>query len=483
MKKTKTLIAVTLALATVVGTAYSTTTMAATSSGKWVAGDFHNHTYLTDGSKTEADVMAHAFGQYGLDWMANSEHGGQYTRDTLGNTLPNPLWRWVTLKDYSYPLIQQLRAEYSNKLIVQGLEWNVPTHEHASVGIIADSATPISNFEYMFDAKDKDTSRSLEGLLKSNSTAADAVAGAQWLEDNFKTTSYFLPNHPSRQLKYTISDFRDFNNAAPDVCFGFEGMPGHQKEAARGGYSNQNVTAMTYGGADYMVSQVGGLWDALLGEGRHFWTFVNSDFHNDDGDFWPGEYAKSYTYVKGNTYEDLVAGMRSGKSFAVNGDLINRLDFTAKNRSNTAGMGETLDMKNGDNCLLKIKFKSPEVNNNGDKVKVDHIDLIGGEVKGFAQPGTAEYSKATNETTKVIATFTSKDWVYEDGWYTVNYNFKKLDKNMYFRLRGTNLGINVSNETDAQGNPLCDNLMGTNDASKAYKDLWFYSNPVFVNVK
>ncbi|MBC2581937.1 hypothetical protein [Clostridium sp. DJ247] len=111
-----------------------------------------------------------------------------------------------------------------------------------------------------------------------------------------------------------------------------------------------------------MIAKVGGLWDTLLGEGRHFWTFVNSDFHNNDEDFWPGEYAKSYTYVNGNTYEDLIEGMRFGKSFSVHGYLINKLDFTAKNRINTADMGQTLDMNKGENCLIKIKFKSPEVN-------------------------------------------------------------------------------------------------------------------------
>jgi hypothetical protein len=54
---------------------------------------------------------------------------------------------------------------------------------------------------------------------------------------------------------------------------------------------------------------------------------------------------------------------------------------------------------------------------------------------------------------------------------------------MYFRLRGTNLPINIPNETDADGNPLIDDLKGTNDGQKAYQDLWFYSNPIFVEIK
>jgi len=36
-----------------------------------------------------------------------------------------------------------------------------------------------------------------------------------------------------------------------------------------------------------MTAKVGGLWDSLLGEGRRFWAFVNSDFHSaaEDADF------------------------------------------------------------------------------------------------------------------------------------------------------------------------------------------------------
>lgn len=52
----------------------------------------------------------------------------------------------------------------------------------------------------------------------------------------------------------------------------------------------------------------------------------------------------------------------------------------------------------------------------------------------------------------------------------------------YIRLRGTNLGVNVANET-SNGEPLSDALMGTNNAAKAYADLWFYSNPIFADVQ
>jgi hypothetical protein len=183
-----------------------------------------------------------------------------------------------------------------------------------------------------------------------------------------------------------------------------------------------------------------------------------------------------------------VNGLRSGKSFAVHGDLINKLDFSAQTITKwhqaTASMGETLKVKNGDAIRLAIRFRSPEVNNNGDAVKVDHIDLIAGNVTGLAAPGSPAYSKDTNESTKIIARFDESDWEHEeDGWYVIHYTIKNMRSNMYFRLRGTNLAPNTPNETDADGNPLIDELMGANDPGKAYQDLWFYSNPIFVGVQ
>lgn len=52
---------------------------------------------------------------------------------------------------------------------------------------------------------------------------------------------------------------------------------------------------------------------------------------------------------------------------------------------------------------------------------------------------------------------------------------------MYFRLRGTHHAFGVEGtQIDTEGNPLVD-LFGENTAEKAFEDLWFYSNPIFVN--
>ncbi len=88
--------------------------------GKWLSGDFHQHTYYTDGSTT-FDFVMEKNNQFGLDWWANSEHGGSRNRDgnghlwtdptyyptnpILGDVSGNPqvMWRWQSLRDFAFP--------------------------------------------------------------------------------------------------------------------------------------------------------------------------------------------------------------------------------------------------------------------------------------------------------------------------------------------------------------------------------------------
>jgi hypothetical protein len=608
------------------------------STARWVAGDLHTHSYLADGSQPIPEVGRNAFGVYGLDFMANSEPGGKSTTNTIGAPFVSPIWRWITLADYSYPAIADLRDTYPERTVMQAVDWNAPTHDTASVGIVGAANEPggVSGFEYRFDAADTDTSRANEGtkaithvetfsfpivaapagatesgntvtittidpnhftvgdtvivagvavagyngsfpitavtdktvsytatttglaasgggtaavkdtvtdapaadFAKHNTTNADVLTAVNWLDDNYGDSSYLIVEHPSRQNLWHVGDLRAMNDAAPDVAFGMEGFPGRQASMARGDYGSYiaadgTVTtdstkadttltnkARTYGGADFMTAQVGGVWDSLLGEGRHFWIFDNSDFHKYTSsykdasgttigvqyyDFWPGQYAKTYVYEKKHSAQALVDGMRSGDVYDVNGDLINGLRFTAADGTHSATMGGTLNAKAGKTVTVTVAIRSPKVNQDGDPVKVNHVDLISGDVTGMIAPTSPDYTtKDTNATTKVAKTFTAHSWKVTNGWKTMTFKVKAT-KDMYFRLRGTNLKANTAGETDATGNPLMDSLGYTdfpnpvdgglkadnvtpdlvhaNDPDVAWSDLWFYSNPVFLNVK
>ncbi|MBN1574995.1 MAG: T9SS type A sorting domain-containing protein [Chitinispirillaceae bacterium] len=467
---------------------------------QWVASDIHNHTVLTDGSFIQDSLLVHAFGEGGLDVYVNSEHGGAFYRDTADRYIVDDPYqnlaapraqfggvyipRWYTITEYSWPKLLGQRKKYPDKIILQGLEWNCPGHEHASVGFIDDADQPraIAEFEYQFDFNDYDTS--IPQLPKNNAYEhANSIAALTWLKDNFPASSYFFVNHPSREAigPYSVGDMRDFHNCAPEVGLGFEGMPGHQKNPLRGSYGRTGLPRnCTWGGADYILSRVGGIWDALLGEGRHYWTIVNSDFHTTIADFWPGEYAKTWSTVTDTGARAWLEGMRCGEIFIVHGDLISTLDFSLDDGIGIAPMGADLPARKSE-LALTIRFKSPSVNNHGDSVRVDHIDLIGGSIIGKVNPSDREaYTNPVNPTTKVLRRFTAADWRIEGNLQVIRTTIT-CTRPTYYRLRGTNLKVGSPGEVDDQGNPLMDeNYMNTE--AIAWNDLWFYSNPIFVYI-
>jgi hypothetical protein len=488
----------------------------------YLTGDFHQHTTYTDGLWSFGHVMSKNY-QFGLNWWANSEHGGAFNRNgafsgtDLGISrtwdemegivlkgLPNSnfMWRWQCIKEFSFHQILYYRGLYPGNLIIQGFEWNVPGHEHADVGIITHqfdsvpNADDLAEFEYKFDNSDTDTiGGKLEGWIKSTKDGHQKTLEAiEWAQKNHPGKSWVIPGHPDRQGLYSISDLRDMNNAGADVCFGFEGMPGHQKYTNRGAYS---LGKGTFGGAGIMTAKIGGVWDALLSEGRHWWAFANSDFHDISMDFYPGEYQKNYVYVSDKKKPiTFLNGLRSGNGYFVTGDLIDSLYF----KVNKITIGGTCEISS-DSVEITIRVHDPEgINNNiyngYNKPILDHIDIIQGLVTDKIIPGSAEYTVDNVNTTKLITRFDSiggivdsknlesKQWVNkENGWKEMKITIKNIAENRYFRLRGTNHGLNVNNETDSEGNPLSDDMMYPNNAQKAFADLWFYSNPIFVKRK
>jgi hypothetical protein len=282
------------------------------------------------------------------------------------------------------------------------------------------NATAMAQWEYCFDRNDSDTSRgnlavggttgnnwncSVTGSLNAadpswNATAQKlipaggtgtglrghlkTVEAVKWMAENHPMGSYYVPAHleragpfnPNGNNGFNIEHLRNFNNAAPNTAFGFETQPGHGASSDRGEYSPKrnniggvlvdSVGGTTYGGTGVYGAQVGGVWDALLGEGRNFWFFASSDWHNrgifgpDDRrstqDFFPGEYQRDFVMVRdddknrgrddwrgdddrkgkddrrakgGLTPQSIVNGLRSGNSFTASGHLIDRLAFVA----------------------------------------------------------------------------------------------------------------------------------------------------------
>jgi hypothetical protein len=581
-------------------------------------------------------------------WAATLPNGIAGVKGDGPTTGAKPMWRWQEIKEFQYP-IAEAEGRARQKPVWIGVEQNAPGHEHISTTVlkgqlpwpnagVAGDASLQAQYEYCFDRSDTDTSRGAENQWdcsvpgSANNGLLDATAakikgtnsagtpdlghtktleGIKWMAAKAPTTSYFIPAHLERagaynsagNAGYNIESLRDFNNAGPQVAFGFESMPGHQAAANRGEYGPTVVNGVaggfpnsvgggTYGGTGIMAAQIGGVWDALLGEGRNWWFFASSDYHNrgsfgpdqreSNQDFQPGEYQKTHVMVRrGNNNlaaEGIMDGLRSGNAWATSGDLIDRLAFVVCTRNpavpatafkalvekaaanavsktgevridGCATMGEKLVVRSGADVMVGVALRDPQGTNNSpytfanpslqqigitqplNAPVLDHVDLIGGNVSGYLQPADANYKGtvvpnlttglltpnnntggARNDSAAVKKVFNGSSWTATpDGVRVMSYPVNKIAGSQYFRLRGTNLPAATPNETDANGNPILDFKVSPNDQSvagtvpctdaacpshlrtvagvkysgfdvAAWSDLWFYSNPVFVQV-
>jgi len=303
------------------------------------------------------------------------------------------------------------------------------------------------NIESQFDANEawpRDVSRHSE------------AAGFQALTymNSLRRAPLLLANHPSRSAtgigRFGLVEPRELrinNDVAPRIYRGMEGAPGHQASGlaadgapklddrgrptgSRGAYRNPG--AGTLGGFDQMTAIVGGVWDALLGEGRRFWIVATSDSHANfteatrpGSDFWPGQFHKTYVHAR-NTYEDILDGLRAGRVFVVAGDLIRTLDVTVSGDGQQAVIGETLPLARGEDVVVEIRFRRPDgPNANGERPDVSRVDLIVGDIRGTGDDESDPDD--ANPTTRVMARFSAKDWVQIGDAYTIRTTLPRMD--------------------------------------------------------
>jgi hypothetical protein len=572
----------------------------------YLAGDMHNHNTCTDGSVSIGYAIDRSVGtgtsgsggsNFDLDWFTLGNHGGSGNRDcrfsdpsynaknpmpasetgtltnpttgalratlwtdTLGQTIQGTtvakllgtqpatgasnMWRWQNIQQVEYPILTARGAQYGRKVLVEGLEWIVPGHEHTDVAILAGQATRVgagnadamAEFEYRFDRSDRDVIGPLNasnvqvwpgkddasnlcstpvGAQPGGTVAhAKGVAAIAWLQSNFALSSYAVPTHTERHGAfdpltcnggYNIEHFRDFNNAGPTVAFGIE-APGHAAQGTltggAGSYEGNAVGGGTYGFSGVYTAKVGGLWDGMLGEGRNFFIFASSDWHNrgmfsaldaaTTGDFIPGEYTKLYVpNADGFNPQSIINGMRKGRSYSVQGNLIGS-DMVFRAKTATSGwkqMGGTLVVNPGDKVTVEMSMTVPASNNSPysfnnpllaqvgiqqplNKPSLDHVDLITGNITGVLKPTDAGYAVPNagglagaaivyNPSTVIaqqIPASGMKSKLNADGStrYTFQTSFTAGSTPFYIRSRGTNIPVGTPNVTDTAGNPLID---------------------------
>lgn len=459
--------------------------------GVWLAGDHHIHTKYSPDGQYEIAKQVHEALHHGLGWCVITDHGG-------------PKHDKVTLEK-AYPDLVDARKKNTRIVVFQGLEWNVPEAEHGTVIIppTEDEAKLIARFERRFDNKN---------YSKRNTpadTEADAIAGVKYLQavKGEHKPLYFV-NHPARTGRVSPMELRNWADAGPDVTRGFEGAAGHQAAslmgAPRGHYDKARGSGSfegfpdeayrTWGGYDWFVAKVGGLWDSLLGEGRPWYITANSDSHRHytdhtvvnpatyllnghvtpttqsskehvhNMDFWPGEYTKTWVYARRGDPFEILSALRGGSMFTVHGDLVDRLEMGLTSADAMAPMGGTLVLdKRGQTVELRVRIREAAGNNfAGRTPKVHHVDVIAGEVQGIVKDRAA----MTNETTRVVRQVPVGEMTREGNWLSFSHRFERVETPMYVRLRGTNRDLDRPAMDSGAVNP--------------WDDLWFYSNPIFV---
>jgi hypothetical protein len=429
---------------------------------QWQAGDHHVHSEWSvdwDRTTTPPTPIRGGDSPYtrsrnaqqalanGLSWMVHTDHGGP------GHS--------VVTRDHAWPALLQARREVPALIQFNGMEFNVPGAEHASL-IIA----PGPEERDQLVAIERDYSRG-ELLEPDTRDEEQLMLAALAHMRALPAPPLVFINHPSRTAtgvgqwgEVEPAELRAWHDAAPGVLVGMEGSPGHQASPAHRGLY-RHAAAPTFGGFDQMTAQVGGVWDTMLAEGRRFWITATSDSHvnlRDGGrDFDPGQYSKTYVWARREA-GDILDGMRNGRMFAVTGDLIDALELTvhaADEADRSAAMGDTLVMPAGATMRVELRVRQPtQPNFNSQRPALDHIELIVGAESGAERPQMQ------------VKRFGHADWKSEGRWRSVSWELPVSGHRSFVRARGA---------STSETTPLAD-LPGEDP----WQDLWFYSNPVFV---
>ncbi|KAA2258524.1 histidinol-phosphatase [Solihabitans fulvus] len=482
----------------------------------YLVGDHHIHSIYSHDAKYRLLQQTNHAAQYGLDWMVATEHSNFGHANAAGASRENQE-------------IKAVRAANPRLLVFQGLEWYIPSAEHATVFTAPGphEVDLLTRFELAHDSK-------LNKL--DDPTAANeqrAIAAIKWLAEQRRNGTapdvLALANHPSRLGIDSPHEIRAWRDAAPEIFIGMEGAPGSQGAAIpgwggpngiRGEYQNSPSDRSwpgfpleayrTYGGFDWMTATVGGLWDSMLAEGKPFWVTSNSDNHRtvfdtwhdgdyppgtdfdslgrkpdpyDSGtpqpgsDFWPGQFSRTHVGVTRFGYREVMAGLRAGRVWVDHGQLIDGIEVRLRRDDfDPCGvtLGERLRVRRGHRVTLEVRITpSTRRNAHGMLPKLATLDVIKGAVTG----PVADRDTWRAPDTKVVQHFDVSD---RRGTFTLRIPLGRVDRSFYVRLRGSDGNHNGPGLLGAAVDPHGPQTH-TPGSGDPWIDLWAYTNPIFVD--
>ncbi|MEV0453881.1 histidinol-phosphatase [Catellatospora methionotrophica] len=473
---------------------------------RWLPGDHHVHTKYSakpDTLYTVAQQVA-AARRHGLSWLAVTDHGG-------------PLHRRHGARQAATD-IARARQDNHDLVLFQGLEWNVPAGEHASVLVAPgrDELEVLTEFERRFDAVVNDTGASTRAHRQL------ATEAARWLGAQIRrgrvAAGVIVVNHPGNSGSYAPSELRALLDSETSMVAALEGGPGHQAAgipatiggAGRGrcGYDASPGTKShpgyppaayrTHGGFDWAVATVGGLWDALLAEGRSVAVTASSDVHRvfgdgwssggpatDDGfypdpvwtgrpalghgDFWPGQYSRTHLGVRDLTHVSVVRALQAGRTWVDHGRLIDAVEVSVTGSTSLAPvtLGGVTAVEAGGQVEVTVQVTpAAGPNHAGVLPRLRRVDLIAGPITGAPGPDTASAAD-----TRVV---TSWEIGRSAQPVRLRHVFSDVEQPFYLRLRGTDGQVSAPGSDEPRQDPI-----GEVDP---WSDLWFYTSAVFITV-
>ena len=181
--------------------------------------------------------------------------------------------------------------------------------------------------------------------------------------------------------------------------------------------SGQRWIASGEGVVHPWAAAVDGVADALFAEGRRGIMTAESDFHQRKIEgrtaFWPGEFSKTYVFCPERSEAGAFAGLRSGASYFVVGNIIENLKFSASADGERVMMGEELTVTDGADIDVTVESAGNSI--------LDSLELIG-------NPAGAA---------RMLVSASSEDLIRKDGIVRWTVKVDAPPGNFFLRLRGS----------------------------------------------
>jgi peptidoglycan/LPS O-acetylase OafA/YrhL/glycopeptide antibiotics resistance protein len=297
--------------------------------------DHHAHTQYSDGNITLEELTELASSN-GCDALAITDHTDRLSSFNLEKVAK----------------VKQLRTQYPNLLILNGVELGMPDYkqrEHVNIITTPDYETSLLpevfnrlNESYKLPESTRDRFL-LDNIFKNAEEANHSIA---------------IYNHPSRKDKTddeNLTDIKNWNANKQNVV-AISGAPGHQKSADIGSYREHFKTLDRW---DPAVAKVGSTLDQLLDEGQDVWgAIASSDYHNEKMDYPPCSFSRIHVSAPDKTYAGLMTALKQGTFWASHGKFLSQFKLVAEISEKRLRLspGESASVDESNVALIQVEL-------------------------------------------------------------------------------------------------------------------------------